>query len=80
MELLKIVAKSVVGQALGLAVFAGGFWLLYTGFQDSSIPIGVLGGVMIPLGMWIMSLVRRAQSTGFPRADPPPGQAEGEGR
>lgn len=64
MELLKIIARSVLGQFLGLGVFAGGFWLLFTGFQDSNIPIGVLGGVMIPLGLWLMSLARRGQSTG----------------
>jgi len=61
--MLKIIARGLLGQALGLGIFAGGFWLLVKGFLDSSILIGVLGGVMIPLGMWVMALVRRSQSS-----------------
>ena len=61
--MLKIIAGSLIGQALGLGLFAGGFWLLFTGFLDSSIPLGVLGGVMIPLGMWVMALVRRVHQS-----------------
>ena len=47
-----------MGRAFGLAVFGGGFWLLFTGFLDYNVPLGVLGGVMIPLGMWFMALAR----------------------
>ena len=43
----------------GLAVFAGGFWFLFKGFQDSSPPVGVLGGVMVLLGTWILTQAHR---------------------
>ena len=57
--MLKIIGRGLLGQALGLAIFGGGFWLLFTGFFESSVPLGILGGAMIPLGMWVMALVRR---------------------
>jgi hypothetical protein len=62
MVMLKILTRSLFGQAVGWGLFGVGFWLLFTGFLDSSIPLGVLGGVMIPLGMWVMVLVRRGPS------------------
>lgn len=57
--MLKLIVKGLLGRALALGLFAGGFWLLFTGFLDSSIPLGLLGGMMILLGMWGMALVRR---------------------
>ena len=64
MSIVKIIAGSILGQALGIGLFAGGFWLLFLGFQESSIPLGILGGAMIPVGMWVMARVRRFQSAG----------------
>ncbi|MCE2404765.1 MAG: hypothetical protein J4F43_06375 [Dehalococcoidia bacterium] len=43
----------------GLAVFAGGFWALFKGFLDPNVPVGILGGVMIPLGLWIVAQSHR---------------------
>ena len=60
--MLRIIAGGLLGRALGLGIFGGGFWLLFTGFLDSNVLLGVLGGVMIPLGMWVMALVRRGSS------------------
>ena len=56
--MLKLLSGSLLGRGFGLAVFGGGFWLLFTGFLDYNVPLGVLGGVMIPLGMWFMALAR----------------------
>lgn len=56
-----LAARGLLGRALGVGLLAGGFWLLFTGFLDSSIPLGLLGGAMIPLGLWIMALSRVTQ-------------------
>ena len=60
--MLKIIAEGLLGRILGLAIFAGGFWLLIKGFVDSNIPLAVLGGIMIPMGMWVMAAIRRLTS------------------
>jgi hypothetical protein len=60
--MLRTLALSVLGRAAGLALFGGGFWLLFTGFLDSTIVLGILGGLMIPMGMWVMALARRVAS------------------
>ena len=54
-RVLRMIFAGPLGRVVGMSVFAGGFWLLFKGFLDSSIPLGVLGGAMIPLGMWIMA-------------------------
>ena len=68
--MLKIIAEGLLGRILGLAIFAGGFWLLIRGFVDSNIPLGVLGGIMIPLGMWVMATILRVTS-GRDELEPP---------
>ena len=40
-----------MGRVVGLAIFAGGFLALFKGFLDPNVPVGILGGVMIPLGL-----------------------------
>ena len=60
--MVKTLASGLLGRVAGLGIFGGGFWLLFTGFNDSSIALGVLGGVMIPAGMWLMAAARRAQA------------------
>lgn len=59
--MLLSVLKGLLGRVAGLALFVGGFWLLIVGFQDTNIPLGILGGAMIPLGMWVMVVVRYRQ-------------------
>jgi hypothetical protein len=44
-----------LGRLLGLGLFMGGFWLLFQGFQRSSIWLGVLGGAMMLLGLFTMA-------------------------
>ncbi len=62
--MLRILAKSVLGQFAGLGLFAGGFWLLFEAFQNNHPLLGLLGGVMMILGMWLMAHARRIQSEG----------------
>ena len=57
--MLRFLLKGVLGRVLGLALFGGGFLLLVKGFVDSSIALAVLGGAMIPVGMWVMALARK---------------------
>jgi len=49
-----------MGRVVGLAIFAGGFLALFKGFLDPNVPVGILGGVMIPLGLWIVAEARGA--------------------
>ena len=56
--MLRSVLIVLLGRVAGLALFGGGFWLLVLGFQDGNIPLGILGGAMVPLGMWAMAVVR----------------------
>ena len=55
----KMVPRGLLGRLLGLGVFSGGFFLLARGFVESNLPLGLLGGAMIPLGMWVMVTVHR---------------------
>lgn len=57
---LRRLARLVLGQVLGLAAFAGGFWLLFLAFLNSIPLIGVLGGALMLAGMWLMASSRRA--------------------
>ncbi|MCE2464115.1 MAG: hypothetical protein J4F46_09465 [Dehalococcoidia bacterium] len=74
--ILKIIAEGLLGRILGLAIFAGGFWLLIKGFVDSNIPFAVLGGIMIPLGMWVMAATRRIASVRDELEQPQAGKQE----
>ncbi len=74
--MLKIIAEGILGRVLGLGIFAGGFWLLIRGFVDSDIPLAVLGGIMIPLGMWVMAAIRRFASARDELEQPQAGKQE----
>ena len=69
-------AEGILGRILGLGIFAGGFWLLIRGFVDSNIPLAVLGGIMIPLGMWVMAAIRRFASVRDELEQPQAGKQE----
>ena len=62
--MLKILATGILARVLGMGLLFGGFWLLFKGFLDPSVPLGILGGAMIPVGMWAI-----AQARGAPRAN-----------
>ena len=58
----------LLGRLLGYAVFGLGFWLLFQGFLRPNILLGVLGGAMIPGGLYLMARARRS-GAGPPSAD-----------
>ena len=59
--MLKELAAGLLGRVVGLALFGVGFWALAKGFIDSSVPIAILGGVLMLGGMWAMAHFRRLQ-------------------
>ena len=58
--MLKTLAKGLLGRVLGYAGLALGFWLLYQGFSRPSPPLGVIGGVMILVALYLMVLSRQS--------------------
>jgi membrane-bound ClpP family serine protease len=56
---LKGLARLMLGRGVGLALFLGGFWLLYQGFLRPNVVLGVLGGAMMMVGMWTMARTAR---------------------
>ena len=54
MVIVRLLAKGLFGRLLSYAVFAIGFWLLYRGVAGPNIPLGILGGALVLLGMYIM--------------------------
>jgi hypothetical protein len=58
--MLKALGKGLLARLLAYGVFGLGFWLLFQAFWRPSVMLGVLGGVLIPLGMYLMVTARRA--------------------
>jgi hypothetical protein len=58
--MLKTLGKGLLARLLAYGAFGLGFWLLFQAFMKPSILMGVLGGVLIPLGMYLMVTSRRA--------------------
>ena len=52
--MFRLLGKGLFGRLLSYATFALGFWLLYRGVAGPNIPLGILGGALILLGMYIM--------------------------
>ena len=59
-QMLKTLAKGLLGRLLSYAGFALGFWLLFQGFSRPNALLGVLGGAMIPGAMYMMVVARRS--------------------
>jgi len=57
-------ARSLLGRFVGIGTVAGGFWLLFRGVFDGNIPLAVVGGALIPLGMWIIANARKVEEPG----------------
>jgi hypothetical protein len=60
--MLRMLGKGLLARSLAYAVFGLGFWLLFQGFLRPNIPLGILGGVMIPVGMYLIVGVRRGSN------------------
>lgn len=54
----------VVGQVAGVALFGLGFWLLYMAFLRDNVAAGIVGGLLLLAGMWVMARSRRVTSGG----------------
>ena len=59
-----MIARVLLGRFLGIGTVAGGFLLLFKGVFDENVYIAVVGGVLIPLGMWIMVNVHKDHAGG----------------
>jgi hypothetical protein len=57
--MLRALGKGLLARLLAYAVLGLGFWCLFQGFLRPNIPLGILGGAMIPAGMFLMVAVRR---------------------
>lgn len=57
--MLKAFARGLVGRLVSYGVFGLGFWWLFRGVQDDNIPLAVLGGAMVPAGLYLLVKVRR---------------------
>ena len=71
---MKTLVRGLFGRLLAYAAFGLGFWLLLQGFSNPSVPRGVLGGVMILIGMYLMVLARKSDP------DPEMAGSAGEGQ
>ena len=60
--MLKDLGKGLLARSLAYAVFGLGFWLLFQGFLKPSIVLGILGGAMIPAGMYLIVKARRGSN------------------
>lgn len=66
------------GLAVRLVAYAAlllGFMSLYEGFSGPSIPMGLLGGVLVIAGMWLLAFSRKGTDTGG-RDSPVPAQED----
>ena len=52
---------SIFGRLLASAVVVAGFYLLWLGFVESNLVKAILGGVLIPAGLYLMVSSRRAE-------------------
>ena len=50
-----MLGKGLFSRIGAYAVLALGFWLLFQGFERSNILSGILGGVIIIVGMYLMT-------------------------
>ena len=61
--MLIMLGKGLLARLLAYAVFGLGFWLLFQGFLRPNIPLGILGGVLIPVGMYLIIGARRGSNS-----------------
>ena len=57
--MLKTIGRGLLGRLLAYSVLALGFWLLFQGFLRPNVFLGVLGGAMILVGMYLIVALRR---------------------
>lgn len=52
---------SIFGRLLASVVVVAGFYLLWLGFVESNLVKAILGGVLIPAGLYLMVSSRRKE-------------------
>ena len=52
---------NIFGRLLASAVVVAGFYLLWLGFVESNLVKAILGGVLIPAGLYLMVSSRRKE-------------------
>ena len=52
---------SIFGRLLASAVVVAGFYLLWLGFVESNLVKAILGGVLIPAGLYLMVSSRQKE-------------------
>ena len=60
--MLKSLAKGIFARLLGYGGLLLGFWLLREAFIEVNYPLGVLGGLAILAGMYMIVLARRSRT------------------
>ncbi len=53
---------NIFGRLLASAVVLGGFYLLWLGFVESNLLKVIPGGILIPVGLYLMVSSRRRQT------------------
>ena len=75
----RYIAKGILGRLVAYGFLALGFLLLYQGFQSGSlgtgVPLGLVGGAAILMGMYLMVTGRRGEP---PMITSDPGNEEDE--
>jgi hypothetical protein len=81
--MLKSIAAGLLGRLVAYGIFGLGFWLLFRGVQDDNIPLAVLGGAMIPAGLFVLVKVRgwgsHSESDDSPRHEAQSSESSGDG-
>ncbi len=57
--LMRFQPFNIFGRLLASAAVLAGFYLLWLGFMESNLIKAVLGGVLIPVGLYLMVSSRR---------------------
>ena len=62
-SILRSLGRGLAVRLVAYAALLLGFMSLYEGFSGPSIPMGLLGGVLIIAGMWRLAFARRGTNT-----------------
>lgn len=63
MSILSNFGKGLAVRLVAYAALLLGFMSLYEGFSGPRIPMGLLGGVLIIAGMWLLAFARKGSNT-----------------
>ena len=78
MSILSNFGKGLAVRLIAYAALLLGFMSLYEGFSGTRIPMGLLGGVLIVAGMWLLAFSRKGMGPER-RENPAPTQEDKTG-